>query len=122
MLQPMFVNSRGINIVVLDFQGFNFSRYNGGKSAMSGKTSNINSNLTDSKLFALCSLLSSAICFNVQKTFDEKTLEDLHFIKDLNKRIQIKPSVSAAKLMGESGTSRGRGNKEDPTYLDHLLP
>ena len=69
--------------------------------------------MTDSKLFALCTLLSSTICFNIVKTLDERTVEDLELIKGLEKRIKIRPPEKAANLMHERGTPGGRGTVED---------
>mmetsp|Transcript_5667 Transcript_5667/g.7591 ORF Transcript_5667/g.7591 Transcript_5667/m.7591 type:complete len:83 (+) Transcript_5667:843-1091(+) len=68
---------------------------------------------TDSKLFALCTLLSSTICFNLRKNFEEKTLEDFDMIRDLSRLIKVKPSNQASSLMKAGGTPGGRGPLED---------
>ena len=82
-----------MHIVVLDFQGFRFSRYDASKSAATSNRSAFANNMTtDSKLFSLCTLLSSTICFNVKKSFDADTLTDLDMFRDLSRLIKIKPS------------------------------
>lgn len=84
------------------------------------KTSNrsavANAMSTDSKLFTLCTLLSSTICFNVKKSFDEKTLEHLDMFRDLSRLIKVKPSMQASSLMKAGGTPGGRGTVEDQAY------
>ncbi len=90
MLKPLYIDSRNINILVLDFQGFHFSRYADDKSAMSSKyalNSGLKDKSADAKLFAICVLISSTVCFNVHKTFDEKTLENLNVFKELTRMI-----------------------------------
>ena len=37
MLQPIFIDERNVHIIILDFQGFNFSRHADDKSAMSSQ-------------------------------------------------------------------------------------
>lgn len=53
----------------------------------------------DSKLFTLCALLSSTICFNLRKNFEEKTIEELDMFRDLTRIVQVKPSNEASNLM-----------------------
>ena len=72
---------------------------------------------------ALCALLSSTICFNIRKTFDEKTIDDLDIFKKLGDIIKIKPSHSATSLMHSGVTPGARSTKEDNlVYQDHLFP
>ena len=87
--KPLYIENRDMHILVLDFQGFRFSRHDD-KSMKRAAVANAMS--TDSKLFALCTLLSSTICFNVKKSFEEKTLEDLDLFRDLSRLIKDKPS------------------------------
>ena len=91
--KPLYVKDRNMHILVLDFQGFRFSRHDGSKSvATSNRSAIANAMSTDSKLFSLCTLLSSTVCFNVKKSFDADTLTDLDMFRDLSRIIKIKPS------------------------------
>jgi len=91
--KPMYVENRDMHIIVLDYQGFRFSKHADDKSAKtSNRTAIANAMSTDSKLFSLCTLLSSTICFNIKKNFEEKTLEDLEMFRDLSRLIKVKPS------------------------------
>ena len=66
---PILNEQRDIHILFLDFDGFQAGH---GPAADRSKSSRANqANSTDSKLFALGALLSSTICFNVVKTFNE---------------------------------------------------
>lgn len=108
---PIYVEKRKMHILVLDFQGFSFGRKDGEKEKSihtSNRSAVANASSTDSKLFTLCTLLSSTICFNVKKDFDEKTLEDLDMFRDLSRLIKVKPSNQAAGLMKAKGTPGGR--------------
>ena len=88
---------------------------------------------TDSKLFALCVLLSSSICYNIDKKFDEKTLLDLEVMKKLETRIKIRmPTVTsdlmaarnaaAAAMTSENGAQRPSVVNDEEEYSQHLLP
>lgn len=101
--KPILIPERNMHIVILDFQGFG-SRVSDAKSKSTNTKKNVSATSTDVKLFTLCTLLSSTICFNIRKTFDEKTLEDLDMFKELSRLIRIKPSHSAASLMVGGGT------------------
>ena len=66
---PLYHDERDVHILFLDFEGFQAGH---GPAADRSKSSRANqANSTDSKLFALGALLSSTICFNVVKTFNE---------------------------------------------------
>lgn len=113
--RPLYVEERDIHILFLDFEGFQTAKGAAGDRSAGGKSAaarnNVNS--TDSKLFALAALLSSTICFNIHRTFDQKTLEDLEVIKDLHRLIKIRPPDHSANLMRERGTAGGRGTVGD---------
>lgn len=116
MLGPINVGDDGNQekeILFLDFEGFE-----------SSSVSHQNTNSTESKLFALCALLSSTICFNVSKTLSASTLEDLDFLKDLHRRIQIKPAALAENFMRETTGANGRGSiaADRQIYQEHLFP
>ena len=64
---PLYHDERDVHILFLDFEGFQAGHPAGDRS----KSSRAHANSTDSKLFALGALLSSTICFNVVKTFNE---------------------------------------------------
>lgn len=109
---PFYHEERDVHILFLDFEGF--------KSSARGASSAASQ--IDSKLFALSTLISSTICFNIVKTLDEKTLEELELIKGLEKRIKIRPPERAANFMHERGTPGGRSTIEDQQYAEHLIP
>ena len=109
---PLYHEERDIHILFLDFEGFQSSNAPAGDHRSKNSRAP-NANSTDSKLFALGSLLSSTICFNVVKTFNEQTLEDMELIKGLEKRIKIRPPEMSANLMRDRGTPGGRGTVED---------
>ena len=71
--KPIHVEERNLHIVILDFQGFRSSKKSGAGSVRS-EAANVSN--TDSKLFSLCALLSSIVCFNIRKGFEEKSFED----------------------------------------------
>lgn len=119
MMSPIYLEERDINLVILDFEGFQTARGYQGEKANKSRN-NINS--TESKLFALCSLISSTICFNINKEFNEKTLEDFEVIKDLHRLIKIRPPDHSANLMRERGTPGGRATADDQNYSEHLFP
>ena len=77
--KPFTHEERGLSILFLDFEGFQSSHGPAGDRSKSSRANLTNS--TDSKLFALGTLLSSTICFNVVKTFNEQTLEDLALVQ-----------------------------------------
>jgi len=93
------------HVIFLDFEGFSSTHRGQDKN-----TSKVKSTI-DSKLFALCVLLSSSICYNIESTFDEKTLMDLDVIKDFENFIKIRmPSVSASLLKNKQIVeTEGRG-------------
>lgn len=111
------------HLIVLDFEGFSYSHRGKEKDTSPVKST------TDSKLFALCVLLSSSIFFNIEKTFDEKTMKDLDVIQKFENYIKIRmPSLANTALRpggggGTPGGDEGRGTiEEDNTYSAHLLP
>jgi len=73
-------------------------------------------------------LLSSSICFNIENTFDEKTLNDLNVIKDVEKHIKIRMPTIASSLIRErtgatpGGEVRGTVGEDTAEYSQHLLP
>jgi hypothetical protein len=93
------------HVIFLDFEGF-ASTHRG----LDKNTSKVKSTI-DSKLFALCVLLSSSICYNIESTFDEKTLMNLDVIKDFENYIKIRmPTVSSNLVRNkELGEYEGRG-------------
>ena len=111
-----------MHIVVLDFQGFRSSKSDKKSKAGSVRSDVANQINTDSKLFTLCALLSSTICFNLRKNFEERTFEELDMFRDLTRIVQVKPSNEASNLMKAQGTPGGRGAIEDLAYQEHLLP
>lgn len=102
--KPIDFPERNMHLVILDFQGFGVLKQNDAKSKSTNTRKNVSATSIDAKLFTLCTLLSSSICFNIRKTFDEKTLEDLDMFKELSRLIRIRPSHSAASLMAGGGT------------------
>ena len=109
------------HLIVLDFEGFSTTHRGREKDTSPLKST------TDSKLFALCVLLSSSIFFNVEKTFDEKTMKDLDVIQKFENYIKIRmPTLSNTTLRPGLDTTpgeEGRGTlEEDNSYSAHLLP
>ena len=118
--KPFTHEERGLSILFLDFEGFQSSHGPAGDRSKSSRANLANS--TDSKLFALGTLLSSTICFNIVKTFNEQTLEDLALVQQLERKIKLRPPGGSANLMRERGASTGRSTVEDQQYAEHLFP
>ena len=120
--KPIYVETRDLHLVVLDFQGFRSAKHDKKSGAGSVRSETANQIHTDSKLFTLCALLSSTVCFNVRKNFEEKQFEEFDMFRDLTRIVQVKPSNEASMLMKAQGTPGGRGEIENVAYQEHLLP
>ena len=72
---PILNEARDIHILFLDFEGFPPARHGAGVGGKSQK-SNADKAHRDmnNKLFALCAMLSSTLCFNIVKTFSADTI------------------------------------------------
>lgn len=68
---------------------------------------------TNNKLFALAAMLSSTICFNISKTFNADTIQDLDAIKEISERIQIRSSDSQTNQFMREREGAGRSTKDD---------
>ena len=55
-------------------------------------------------MFALAFLLSSMICFNSKLQFEEKTLDELHMLTDLDKFIKMRAPQSSNATLTPGGT------------------
>ena len=66
-----------MHIIFLDFEGL-------------GAEENRDNQAHDRRMFALAFLLSSMICFNSKLQFEEKTLEELTMLTDLDRYIKIR--------------------------------
>lgn len=81
---PTYVEDRHVHLVVLDFESFCQPLISG----HNGKTS------YDCKLFALVILLSSTVFFHSRFKFEEKSIEQLSMLLDLQKYIKIQPAAN----------------------------
>ena len=78
-----------MHIIFLDFEGLQAEENNGPH---------------DKKMFALAYLLSSMICFNSKLQFEEKTLDELSMLTDLDKFIKIRAPQSIFNAITTGGT------------------
>lgn len=85
--EPVYHEELKYHIIILDFQGFSTTRQEKGHKARSSKLET-----TDHKLFALCTLLSSQILYNVERKFDEKTMQELMLLGKFDRYIRVRSS------------------------------